>query len=188
MPLRSRFLAWLLVPLLTLCSLGVLADPVEGAAQALHLLDYLSADYPSAVADGKVVAETGYQRQTDALTTLQALILTLPKRAERAELEQGIAEGIAELARAVSDRQDGTRVARQARQLAAKLAAAYEVSQAPAITPDPARGAPLYAQHCSVCHGDTGAGDGPAGIGLEPAPSNLRDTARLDRLSLYDLY
>ncbi|QGT84496.1 cytochrome c/FTR1 family iron permease [Pseudomonas coronafaciens] len=184
MPLRSRFLAWLLVPLLTLCSLGVLADPVEGAAQALHLLDYLSADYPSAVADGKVVAETGYQRQTDALTTLQALILTLPKRAERAELEQGIAE----LTRAVSDRQDGARVARQARQLAAKLAAAYEVSQAPAITPDPARGAPLYAQHCSVCHGDTGAGDGPAGIGLEPAPSNLRDTARLDRLSLYDLY
>ncbi|KPB55547.1 Lead uptake protein [Pseudomonas coronafaciens pv. oryzae] len=172
------------MPLLTLCSLGVLADPVEGAAQALHLLDYLSADYPSAVADGKVVAETGYQRQTDALTTLQALILTLPKRAERAELEQGIAE----LARAVSDRQDGARVARQARQLAAKLAAAYEVSQAPAITPDPARGAPLYAQHCSVCHGDTGAGDGPAGIGLEPAPSNLRDTARLDRLSLYDLY
>ncbi|RMM83712.1 Lead uptake protein, partial [Pseudomonas coronafaciens pv. striafaciens] len=141
MPLRSRFLAWLLVPLLTLCSLGVLADPVEGAAQALHLLDYLSADYPSAVADGKVVAETGYQRQTDALTTLQALILTLPKRAERAELEQGIAE----LTRAVSDRQDGARVARQARQLAAKLAAAYEVSQAPAITPDPARGAPLYA-------------------------------------------
>ncbi|KOP51654.1 cystathionine gamma-synthase [Pseudomonas coronafaciens pv. porri] len=184
MPLRSRFLAWLLVPLLTLCSLSVLADPVEGAAQALHLLDYLSADYPSSVADGKVVAETGYQRQTDALTTLQALILTLPKRAERAELEQGIAE----LARAVSDRQDGARVARQARQLAAKLAAAYEVSQAPAITPDPARGAPLYAQHCSVCHGDTGAGDGPAGIGLEPAPSNLRDTARLDRLSLYDLY
>ncbi|RMN26085.1 Lead uptake protein [Pseudomonas coronafaciens pv. zizaniae] len=184
MPLRSRFLAWLLVPLLTLCSLGVLADPVEGAAQALHLLDYLSADYPSAVADGKVVAETGYQRQTDALTTLQALILTLPKRAERAELEQGIAE----LTRAVSDRQDGARVARQARQLAAKLAAAYEVSQAPAVTPDPARGAPLYAQHCSVCHGDTGAGDGPAGIGLEPAPSNLRDTARLDRLSLYDLY
>ncbi|WP_057414615.1 FTR1 family protein, partial [Pseudomonas cannabina] len=34
----------------------------------------------------------------------------------------------------------------------------------------------------------SGAGDGPAGIGLEPPPSNLRDAARLDRLSLYDLY
>ncbi|MCI3943098.1 cystathionine gamma-synthase [Pseudomonas syringae] len=184
MPLRSHFLAWLLAPLLTLCSLGVLADPVEGAAQALHLLDYLSADYPATVVEGKVVAETPYQQQADNLTTLQALILTLPQRAERAGLEQGVAE----LTRAVAGKQDGAQVARQARQLAAKLALAYEVSQAPAITPDPARGAPLYAQHCSVCHGDTGVGDGPAGIGLEPAPSNLRDTARLDRLSLYDLY
>jgi high-affinity iron transporter len=72
--------------------------------------------------------------------------------------------------------------------LAAKLAATYEVSQAPAITPDPARGAPLYAQHCSVCHGDAGAGDGPAGIGLTPPPANLRNKARLDHLSLYDVY
>ncbi|KPZ15507.1 cytochrome c/FTR1 family iron permease [Pseudomonas syringae group genomosp. 3] len=168
MPLRSRFLAWLLVPLLTLCSSIALADPVEGAAQALHLLDYLGADYPASVADGKVVEAADYQQQIEALTTLQGLVLALPQRAERAGLEQGVAQ----LKNAVSSKQDGTQVARQA----------------PAITPDPARGAPLYAQHCSVCHGDTGAGDGPAGIGLEPPPSNLRDTARLDRLSLYDLY
>ena len=72
--------------------------------------------------------------------------------------------------------------------MGARLAVAYEVSQAPVITPDPARGASLYAQNCSICHGDTGAGDGPAGVGLEPAPANLRDTARLDQLSLFDLY
>jgi hypothetical protein len=72
--------------------------------------------------------------------------------------------------------------------LGAKLAVAYEVSQAPAITPDPTSGAPLYAQHCSVCHGNSGAGDGPAGVGLTPPPANLRDAARLDRLSLYAIY
>ncbi|KPC25387.1 Lead uptake protein [Pseudomonas syringae pv. cilantro] len=161
-----------------------MADPVEGAAQALHLLDYLGADYPVAVADGKVVADARYQQQLENLNALQGLIVTLPQRAERAELEQGVAE----LKSAVTSHRDSAQVARQARQLGAKLALAYEVSQAPAITPDPARGAPLYAQHCSVCHGDSGAGDGPAGIGLEPPPSNLRDAARLDRLSLYDLY
>ncbi|WP_289533251.1 FTR1 family protein [Pseudomonas sp. SO81] len=58
----------------------------------------------------------------------------------------------------------------------------------PAITPDPGRGAPLYAQHCAVCHGDAGAGDGPAALGLEPPPGDLRDAARLDRLSLHDLF
>ncbi|KPC20336.1 Lead uptake protein [Pseudomonas amygdali pv. lachrymans] len=172
------------MPLLALGSCIALADPVEGAAQALHLLDYLGADYPATVADGKVVNSAEYQQQVDNLAALQGLVVALPQRAERADLERAVTQ----LKSAVAGRQDGAQVARQARQLSAKLALAYEVSQAPAITPDPARGAPLYAQHCSVCHGDSGAGDGPAGIGLEPPPSNLRDTARLDRLSLYDLY
>ncbi|KPW27152.1 Cytochrome c, s I:Iron permease FTR1 [Pseudomonas amygdali] len=184
MPVHSRFLAWLLLPLLALGSCIALADPVEGAAQALHLLDYLGADYPATVADGKVVDTVKYQQQVDSLTALQGLVVALPQRAERDALEQAVNQ----LKSAVASRQDAAQVTRQARQLSAKLALAYEVSQAPAITPDPARGAPLYAQHCSVCHGDSGAGDGPAGIGLEPPPSNLRDTARLDRLSLYDLY
>ncbi|RVU53670.1 c-type cytochrome [Pseudomonas syringae pv. syringae] len=184
MPVRSRFLAWLLLPLLALGSCIALADPVEGAAQALHLLDYLGADYPATVADGKVVDTVKYQQQVDNLTALQGLVVALPQRAERDALQQAVNQ----LKSAVASRQDAAQVTRQARQLSAKLALAYEVSQAPAITPDPARGAPLYAQHCSVCHGDSGAGDGPAGIGLEPPPSNLRDTARLDRLSLYDLY
>ncbi|QQQ50650.1 cytochrome c/FTR1 family iron permease [Pseudomonas syringae] len=184
MPVHSRFLAWLLLPLLALGSCIALADPVEGAAQALHLLDYLGADYPATVADGKVVDTVKYQQQVDNLAALQDLVVALPQRAERDALEQAVTQ----LKSAVAGRQDAAQVTRQARQLSAKLALAYEVSQAPAITPDPARGAPLYAQHCSVCHGDSGAGDGPAGIGLEPPPSNLRDTARLDRLSLYDLY
>ncbi|MBI6854750.1 cytochrome c/FTR1 family iron permease [Pseudomonas cichorii] len=184
MPLHSRFMAWLLVPLLALCSFGLLADPVDGAAQALHLLDYIGADYPATVADGKVVDEAEYREQVEFLDALQGLIVALPQRAERDALEQGVAA----LKDAVSTREDGALVARQARQLGARLAVAYEVSQAPIITPDPARGAPLYAQNCSVCHGDTGAGDGPAGIGLTPAPANLRDAARLDRLSLYDIY
>ncbi|PBQ20438.1 cystathionine gamma-synthase [Pseudomonas congelans] len=184
MPVHSRFLAWLLVPLMALGSCIALADPVEGAAQALHLLDYLGADYPATVADGKVVDTAKYQQQVDNLAALQGLVVALPQRAERDALEQAVTQ----LKSAVAGRQDAAQVTRQARQLSAKLALAYEVSQAPAITPDPARGAPLYAQHCSVCHGDSGAGDGPAGIGLEPPPSNLRDTARLDRLSLYDLY
>ncbi|MCH5514731.1 cytochrome c/FTR1 family iron permease [Pseudomonas syringae pv. syringae] len=184
MPVHSRFLAWLLLPLLALGSCVALADPVEGAAQALHLLDYLGADYPATVADGKVVDTVKYQQQVDNLAALQGLVVALPQRAERDALEQAVTQ----LKSAVAGRQDPSQVTRQARQLSARLALAYEVSQAPAITPDPARGAPLYAQHCSVCHGDSGAGDGPAGIGLEPPPSNLRDTARLDRLSLYDLY
>ena len=180
----SRFLAWLFVPLLALCSSNLLADTVEGAPQALHLLDYIGADYPATVRAGKVIDESEYREQLEFTGVLQGLVAAMPRKPEKAGLEQGISA----LHAAITARQDGAEVARQARQLGAKLAVAYEVSQAPVITPDPTRGAPLYAQHCSVCHGDAGAGDGPAGVGLTPPPANLRDAARLDQLSLYGIY
>ncbi|AZD89194.1 FTR1 family protein [Pseudomonas chlororaphis] len=180
----SRFLAWLVLPLLALCSANLLADTVEGAPKALHLLDYIGADYPPTVEAGKVIDDSEYREQVEFLGVLQGLVADLPAKPEKAELEQGIAS----LNEAVKAKADGALVARQARQLGARLAVAYEVSQAPIITPDPSRGAPLYAQHCSVCHGDTGAGDGPAGVGLTPPPANLRDAARTDHLSLYAIY
>jgi high-affinity iron transporter len=166
----SRFLAWLVLPVLALCSANLLADTVEGAPKALHLLDYIGADYPPTVEAGKVIDDSEYREQVEFLGVLQGLIADLPAKPEKAELEQGIAS----LNDAVKAKADGALVARQARQLGARLAVAYEVSQAPIITPDPSRGVPLYAQHCSVCHGDTGAGDGPAGVGPTPPPANLR--------------
>ncbi|MGL4317890.1 MAG: FTR1 family protein [Pseudomonas sp.] len=176
-------LSWLCLPLLALCSFSALAEP-EGAAQALHLLGYIGADYPATVSAGQVVDSGEYREQLEFLAVLQGLIVALPANAGRAELEQGVAQ----LRRQVEQHADGAAVAHQSRQLAARLVELYQVRQAPAITPDPARGAPLYAQQCAVCHGDSGLGDGPAGLGLEPPPANLRDGARLDRLSLYDLF
>jgi high-affinity iron transporter len=180
----SRFLAWLVFPLFALCSFNLLADTVEGAPQALHLLDYIGADYPASVQAGKVTNETEYREQLEFIKVLQGLIAAMPAKPEKPALERSVST----LRDAITARQDGADVTRQARQLGAKLAVAYEVSQAPIITPDPTRGAPLYAQHCSVCHGEAGAGDGPAGVGLTPPPANLRDSARLDHLSLYAIY
>lgn len=179
-----RFLAWLVLPWLALCSTSLLADTLESAPRALHLLDYIGADYPATVEAGKVIDEAEYREQLEFTQALDGLIVGLPAKPEKAELVQGIGT----LRTAITQRQDGGDVARLARQLGAKLAVAYEVSQAPVITPDPTRGAPLYAQNCSVCHGANGAGDGPAGVGLEPPPANLRDAQRLDRLSLYAIY
>jgi len=184
MTASSRFLAWLVFPLFALSSFNLLADTVEGAPQALHLLDYISADYPPTVEAGKVIDDAEYREQLEFTRALQGLIAGMPAKPEKAGLEQGIDALLA----AITAKQDGADVAHQARQLGAKLAVAYEVSQAPIITPDPTRGAPLYTQHCSVCHGTNGAGDGPAGVGMEPAPANLRDAKRLDHLSLYAIY
>jgi len=35
------------------------------------------------------------------------------------------------------------------------------------------KGKDLYMKRCSFCHGQTGKGDGPAGVALQPAPANF---------------
>ena len=59
---RSRLLAWLpaflLGPVLALCSTLALAEAPAEASKALHLLDYIGADYPPTVQDGKVIDQS----------------------------------------------------------------------------------------------------------------------------------
>jgi high-affinity iron transporter len=117
----------------------------------LHLLDYIGADYPPTVQEGKVIDEGEYREQQEFGAVLGDLVKGLPANAEQAALEQGVQA----LRQAIDQRQEGTAVAKQARQLGARLAVAYEVSQA-GDHPGPARGAALYAQNCAICHGDTG--------------------------------
>jgi mono/diheme cytochrome c family protein len=38
-----------------------------------------------------------------------------------------------------------------------------------------ASGQAVYAANCATCHGETGRGDGPAAVGLEPPPADLSD-------------
>lgn len=38
---------------------------------------------------------------------------------------------------------------------------------------DQAAGAKLYKQHCTLCHGPGGKGDGPVGASLQPPPMDL---------------
>src|SRR3546814_1949654 len=54
--------------------------------------------------------------------------------------------------------------------------------------PDLARGAKLNAENCSMCHGATGAGNGPGAAGLDPPPIAFTDAARARERSLFALY
>ena len=97
----SRFLAWLVLPLLALCSSNLLADTVEGAPQALHLLDYIGADYPQSVEAGNVINESEYREQLEFAKVLQGLVAAMPDKPEKAGLEQGVSA----LQRAIAARQ-----------------------------------------------------------------------------------
>lgn len=44
-------------------------------------------------------------------------------------------------------------------------------------------GADLFATTCASCHGETGLGDGPAAIGLDPQPASLADAEMMADMS-----
>jgi mono/diheme cytochrome c family protein len=41
------------------------------------------------------------------------------------------------------------------------------------------RGGEIFVTHCASCHGDGGMGDGPAAVGLDPAPAAIAHTSQM---------
>ena len=62
------------------------------------------------------------------------------------------------------------------------------IDEVPAETPSLARGASVYQANCASCHGAVGAADGPAAVGLDPAPTDLTDSEGLRDASPLDFY
>ena len=48
-----------------------------------------------------------------------------------------------------------------------------QIKKEPLKASSPSSGAEMFKQYCAVCHGKTGAGDGPAASALKEAPANL---------------
>jgi len=155
----------------------------ERARRVVHLLDYMAVDYPNTVADGAIVDELEYAEQIEFSARVRETLAELG-----IDDADALAGGAAELEQAITARAPGAQVSARARVLAATLRDRFGVRALPRSAPDVARGEALYAQLCASCHGPEGHGDGPAGAGLDPAPSNLRDPERMQALSPFALY
>lgn len=172
---------WLLV---LLVSFSAPAHGADTAQTIVHMLDYVSVDYPEFVKDGKVLDEAEYKEQQEFSGQALALLRKLATGPRREQLETNANA----LKSAIDAKAPGAEVARRATDLRWQVIDAYKLVVAPKRAPDIKRGAALYAAQCAACHGTTGRGDGPAGKGLEPAPSNFYDAERMAQRSLYGLY
>ncbi|MCC2674030.1 MAG: high affinity FE2+/Pb2+ permease [Ramlibacter sp.] len=184
-------LAALLRPFLFLilcCTMGaslVRAAPHDEKAQTIiHMLDYVSVDYPEFVKDGKVLDEPEYQEQREFAKQSVVLLEQLPDNVDKPSL---IAKAKQLVAR-VDDKAPGEEISALARGLAAAVVRSYGVAVAPKQAPDLAKAATLFQAQCAACHGAQGRGDGPLSKGMEPAPSNFHDEARMKQRSIFGLY
>jgi mono/diheme cytochrome c family protein len=53
---------------------------------------------------------------------------------------------------------------------------------------DLAKAREIYGNKCSDCHGDKGKGDGSEAMMYDPAPSDLTDAAKIDKLTDGEIY
>jgi high-affinity iron transporter len=180
---------WHLAMVSLLCLLGGVGlaaaqASTEQAQTLLHMLDYIAVDYPEFVQDGAVLDQAEYAEQLDFAQHARLMLDQLPSHPDKAMLLDQADRLIA----LIQDKRPGDEVAALANQLRWHLIRAYHVEVAPKRPPDLRAAAALYQAQCAACHGPQGHGDGPAGAGLDPKPSDFHDRHRLDQRSVYGLY
>lgn len=183
-------LAWALRLLAASAALACLSPATgattteEQAQTVIHMLDYVGVDYPEFVKEGKVLDEAEYQEQREFATQSIKLVEQLPTAPGKdALLEKG-----RQLLARIDAKASGPEVSALARTVAADLVRIYRVVVAPRQAPDLQRAVRLFEAQCASCHGAAGRGDGLLAKGMDPAPSNFHDDARMKQRSIYGLY
>ncbi|HEY2630100.1 MAG TPA: cytochrome c/FTR1 family iron permease [Usitatibacter sp.] len=169
---------------IALAGIPVLAANEDPSAMALHLLDYIASDYPNAVESGRVKSEDEYKEMTEFTGEAAKLVKSLPDNPAKGAL----ATDADKLVALVAAKADAKEIAQSANAIQAAMIRAYKIAVAPRHTPDLARGATLFGEQCTSCHGATGHGDGIAAKGMDPPPANFHDLERMGKRSAFGLY
>ncbi len=187
---RARALLWIWAILVLLaglaapaCAKPTVPSTAETVETSWKLLDYVAIDYDGAVRSGKVVSAAEYAEMREFTETIVRKIDLLPPKAAKPDLKRQ-AQALHQL---VMQKAPADRIAATAHMLSAAMLDAYPVPMAPARTPDPQRGAPLYKQNCAVCHGAAGDGKGSGAASLSTPPVAFNNVERARKRSLAGL-
>jgi len=164
--------------------LSAAAGQEKDLERLVQLIDYVGIDYQAAVADGQIISAAEYAEMTEFAVAIEAFVRKLPASAAATSLQ----DQAAALKALIAGKAAAPEVTSLTGQMRSDLLKSYALSTAPARAPDLRRGQTLYQEACAACHGATGEGDGPLAQGLEPQPTNFRDSARAAQRSLYGLF
>jgi high-affinity iron transporter len=145
--------------------------------QVAALVDYVAADYPQAVQDGKVLEPTEYAEQQNLLDEARKLAekLTAPD----AGAQKQLLDQIASVRAAVDEKAPGSVVQVRCRSARQTLKDAFKLRMIPSVAPDAVRAAALFKSVCATCHGADGRADTPAAQQLKPPPVSFHDGQRM---------
>lgn len=153
-------------------------DSVEvEAGRLVHILGYVAADYGGAVADGVVTNPDEYQEQLSLVGEAARIAERLATTAPSAGGEQlDVPAQVGKLKALLERKAPVAEVEELVAPLRTSLVFAFRLAEAPSAQPSALRGKALFAEHCSTCHGTTGAGDTARAASLQPRPANFLDS------------
>lgn len=141
----------------------------------IHLSDYLANDYAGAVSEeGEILSEGEYAEQIEFSQTALKEGQSDPKLSSNPELMKKLND----LNDAIASKKGPSIVVPLARDIQKSVIQASGIALFPSHWPDYEKAQELFQQNCIQCHGAEGRGDGPDGVGLDPAPANFHDMGR----------
>ncbi|MCX7545743.1 cytochrome c/FTR1 family iron permease [Marinicella gelatinilytica] len=179
----SAFVGLLLA---SLCYAPMSQASTKAAEQTalVQLVEYIGADYINAVDEGQIVSEAEYTEMQEFSQLLTEGIAALPD----AKGKSNLLNQAKSLQNAVENQVDESAIKSLAQSIRGSLVTVYGIPVLPKAAPNMAHAAKLYQTTCASCHGITGRGDGPAAVGMEPAPTDFSEVARYDGRSMLGLY
>jgi high-affinity iron transporter len=153
----------------------------------VSLVDYIAGDYPEAVRDGQVVNADEYSEMQDfargAATEFGVIKGSLPP-----DVADSVQKQFMSLETLIAAKADVEAIRPVIRGIKSRILARGLLATSPGSLPTLSSAQKLYGEHCAVCHGANGHGDGAGAKGLEPAPRNFHDGAVMDQSSPFKFY
>jgi high-affinity iron transporter len=159
---------------------------IEKSPRALvHLLEYLAKDYAGAVQNGKVISASEYDEQKEFAGYISEGVANLKQEDSQ---YTPIETQVINLKNLVDTKASADKVATLALSVRAEVLKISKIPIAPAHWPSLKNGQRVFESQCTVCHGVTGHGDGPAGAGLDPAPRDFFDASAMDAMTAFHIF
>jgi high-affinity iron transporter len=159
-----------------------LAEDEAETRRTIFLLQYIGNDYGRAVRNGVVIDSLEFdemQRFSQAL--LQA-------HRAKAKKSARIRHGLESLVEHIEVKSDFAAIRNLSAQVAGQITKESGLIIFPLATPDLSLGKRLFQENCVSCHGERGAGNGPAADTLNPKPRDLSAPSYLDLVTPFHLY
>lgn len=157
--------------------------PQRKVERLASLADYVAADYPGAVKDGRILSPTEYEEQLSLIVEGGALGAELKPLAGHQAAPALLAAELKRLRDDVAARAAEAVVAADCRGVHRRLIDDYGLVLTPVAAPSLERAQALYPMACATCHGADGRGDTEQARKLKPPPASFLDAERMSRIS-----